>query len=172
MNFFATSAQIANDFGLTHDEVIKVIENLDYPGFIADQIQIFDLGPTKIAQVGESGYNAIVLNLPLGTGGDDDLIAKWKETFLSNKGPSIQSLMNPIIQKNQSTTVNPAKITYTSEVIRKQAEEMISSGSCDNIISESYATIHRELRDRLGEDPGYQNVRAYAIARRSTLGLK
>lgn len=175
MHFFATSAQIANEFGFDHEIVIKTIQELTYPTIIADQIQLFDLGPTKIAQVTEPGYNAVVLNLPLNTGGDDDLLLKWKEAFLFNKAPSVAALTAPSAPKIPSNPVaastSPSVKNPIPEHIRRKADELISSGSLDNIITETYANIHRELVKLMEADPGYQNVRAYAVARRNALGL-
>ena len=176
MHFYATSAQIANEFGFDHEVVIATIEKIEYPTIVNDQIQLFDLGSTKIAQVTEPGYNAVVFNLPLNTGGDDDLLLKWKEAFLFNKAPSVQALTAPTSPMIPSNQVSPNK-TSTSiknpipEHVRRKAEELISSGSVDNIITDSYANIHRELLKLMDADPGYQNVRAYSVNRRTALGL-
>lgn len=176
MHFFATSAQIASEFGFDHEVVLETIESLQYPS-ISEHISMFELGNTSIGQVTEPGYNAVVMNLPLSVGGDDELLLRWKEQFLFNKAPSVQALMNPISsilpasQSAPKSSINTGMKLSISDTARRQSEELISSGELDEIITEPYTTIHREIKSRLnGEDPGYQNVRLYAIARRKILG--
>lgn len=175
MHFYATSAQIANEFGYDHELVMQTVKSLNYSSSFMEQIQVFDLGPITLAQVTEPGYNAIVMNLPQDAGGDDELLTKWKEAFLFNKAPSLTSLTSPVALPNTINSPVPRNSlnkNAISDAARKQAEELISSGECDSIISEPYSTIHKELRDRLnGDDAGYQNVRLYVMARRKVLGL-
>lgn len=179
MHFFATSAQISSEFGFEHSIVMNTIDGLTYPQAILDQIQVYELAPgIKIAQVTEPGYNAVVMNLPQNTGGDDELLMRWKEQFLFNKAPSVQTLIaapaalpagiNSAIPRNQSTA--SAK-NVISDQARKKAEELISSGQLDQMINEPYSTLHKTISEQLaGEEPGYQNVRIYAMARRKALG--
>lgn len=173
MHFFATSAQISNEFGFSHDVVMQTVESLPYPAFVKENIQTFDLGPTKLAQMTEPGYSCVIMHLPLNVGGDDELVLKWRAQFFFNKSPSVQSLMAPQAQIVVTTNKSDAsKSSTTNETVRRQAEELISSGGCDSIINEPFASIHRDIREQLGDDPGYQNVRAYAIQRRAVLGVK
>lgn len=175
MHFYATSAQIAHEFAFSHEDVMDTITKLPYPTSFKDEnIQSFDLGSTQFAQLTEPGYSCVVMNLPLNAGGDDDLVLKWRAQFFFNKSPSVQSLMAP---QQEVTTVTSGKAaiktqTTTSEVTRRQAEEMISSGACDGIINEPFASIHREIRNQLNDDPGYQNVRIYATQRRNAIAGK
>ncbi len=178
MHFFATSAQISSEFGFEHSIVMTTIDGLTYPQAILDQIQVYELAPgIKIAQVTEPGYNAVVMNLPQNAGGDDELLMRWKEQFLFNKAPSVNTLIaaQAVLPVGINSAIPRGMIASAKNVIsdqaRKKAEELISSGQLDQMINEPYSTIHKTISEQLaGEEPGYQNVRIYAMARRKALG--
>ncbi len=96
MNIYATSGQIAHDFGFTHGQVIQAIETLSFPEIISQHIEIFDFGDNKIAQMSAVGFNAVVLNLPTQRGGNDELILRWREAFLSNQAPDMAILTGQV----------------------------------------------------------------------------
>ena len=104
MNIYATSGQIAHDFGFAHGQVIQAIETLSFPEIIDQHIEVFDFGDNKIAQLSAVGFNAVVLNLPTHRGGNDELILRWRAAFLGNQAPDMATLTN----KLQPITSDPA----------------------------------------------------------------
>ena len=123
MNIYATSGQIAHDFGLTPGQVMHAIETLSFPEIIDQHIEIFDLGDNKIAQMSEVGFNAVVLNLPTHRGGNDDLILRWRAAFLGNQAPDMATLTNKLQPITSDPPVQPPVI---DERIRFQATAQIN----------------------------------------------
>lgn len=83
MNMYATSSDLAQQFGISPEQVLTTIENLDLPEILQQHVEVFDFGDSKIAQLTEIGFNAVALHLPLNAGGRDQLLIRWKEAFLS-----------------------------------------------------------------------------------------
>ncbi len=107
MNIYATSGQIAHDFGLTPGQVIRAIETLSFPEIIDQHIEIFDFGDNKIAQMSEVGFNAVVLNLPTHRGGNDPLLLRWRAAFLGNPAPDMATLTNKLQPITSDPPVQP-----------------------------------------------------------------
>lgn len=123
MTIYATSGQIAHDFGFAHGQVIQAIETLSFPEIIEQHIEIFDFGDNKIAQMSAVGFNAVVLNLPINCGGNDELILRWQAAFLSNQAPDMATLTN----KLQPITSDPAvKSPVMDESIQLAATAQIN----------------------------------------------
>lgn len=165
MHFFSTSAQIANDFEIDHEIVVETIKDIPYADFVSDNIQMFDIGAVTLAQMTEPGYNAVVFHLPIS---DNEDLNRWRVMFFSNKAPNLNAPASPV----QTTASTGTKTrSQVDEETRRKAEEAISGGVYDNIISGSFADLHRQLKNDFGNDPGYQNSRAYAITRRAAIGV-
>ena len=93
MTIYATSADMARQFGFTHRQVLSTIENLVMPEIMDQHVELFDFGASKIAQMSEIGFNAVALHLPMNAGGDDEFLLSWKMAFLSQQPLSISTPM-------------------------------------------------------------------------------
>ncbi len=91
MTIYATSADMARQFGFTHRQVLTTIENLVMPEIMDQHVEVFDFGVSKIAQMSEIGFNAVALHLPMNAGGDDEFLFCWKMAFLSQQPLSIST---------------------------------------------------------------------------------
>ena len=131
MNIYATSGQIAYDFGFAHSQVIQAIETLSFPEIISQHIEIFDFGDNKIAQMSAVGFNAVVLNLPINCGGNDELILRWRAAFLGNQAPDMATLTNKLPPITSDPAVKPPLM---DESIQWPATAQINQGPWAGIV--------------------------------------
>lgn len=189
MHFYATSAQMAKDLAIGHDDVVDAAKDVLalYGQFASDNVQMFEIpvGTTNVllAQMTEPGYNAVLFTIPIDAVPTDEaratLMALRCQLF-NNRSPSMNALTDqtdasrPKPELSNQDVVIPGIRTRASidENVRQQAETLIMSGKYDHIMAATFADIHRSVRKDIGDDPGYQNIRQYVIARRAQVGIK
>lgn len=167
MNCYATSGQIAHDFGFTHGQVIHTIETLNMPAISRQHIEIFDFGTRKIAQMSALGFNAVVLNLPLNCGGNDTLLWSWQEAFLSNTPPDMAILTGRVQGANSNSPIQPVVM----DAIRGQAATQSNQGHVDGLWHESSQSIDHSRIEQLTGNPGNNSENRDGMTSRTAVGL-